>query len=510
MKQRKLRTALYLAFALGSVMQAPLSIANQKNYPSLAELTITEPKLKTIHYGLESVEHWVSKLSVNDPARATKLANDLNKQADRLSRVKGAAEAEVILLKNYIAELMAYLNKVESGQLDNSQAGTTAAARTSAVHSSANTDSAVTREISNLERQFDSWLGNFDSPRVSGMQLQEKFDRMVEKFERIPVSSHPDYVGLFDKFVLAGKRLPERNPDIGMPVEQVSQYIATLQERYRDSIPVVQFTAEGELTAESVDEYLSRLTAVSVDRDRDLPLVKKIVLATGEGRYLLNWLEKDAIDEVRRNNERFDQLLQSNINYRRSQLEKLASLDPVKNAYAFGDEAKRQKNEAAFTQVLGTLRQAARLQSTLWGGSSYADQAVAFERQLEDWRAKFDHAKSSRTLPVAIVDEELSGIAESVLLDDKYGVGKWKKLIVNADIRPGESIEHKLTDKGLVTIIKNWEEYQVATVEEEAGKLYLYYNTLRKFSRAPRTTPVNRWILAKRHNSGEIESSLIN
>nr|MBX2885908.1 hypothetical protein [Granulosicoccus sp.] len=364
--------------------------------------------------------------------------------------------------------------------------------------------------IVNLERQFDSWLGNFDSPRISGMQLQEKFDQLVAKFERLPVSSNAGYVSLFDKFVLGGKRLLERNPDIGMPVEQVSAYIANLQERYRDSIPVVQFTAQGELTADSVDEYIERLTAVSVDRDRDLPQVKKIVLATGEGRYLLNWLEVDALNEVRRNNERFDGLLQSNINYRRSQLEKLASLDPVENAYAFGDEVKRQKNEAAFIQVLGTLQQAARLQSTLWGGSTYADQAVAFETQLENWKAKFDHAKSSRTLPVAIVNQELSAIAETVLLDDKYGVGKWKKLIVNADIRPGESTEHKLTDDGLVTIIKNWEEYQVATVEEEAGKLYLYYNTLRKFSRAPRTTPVNRWILAKRHKSGEIEKSLLN
>ena len=71
------------------------------------------------------------------------------------------------------------------------------------------------------------------------------------------------------------------------------------------------------------------------------------------------------------------------------------------------------------------------------------------------------------------------------------------------------TIDHKRTRSGYETIIRRWDEFQVTTIEEQDGKYVMYYNTLRKFSRAPRTTPVNRWILAKRLNGGEVPASVI-
>lgn len=99
-------------------------------------------------------------------------------------------------------------------------------------------------------------------------------------------------------------------------------------------------------------------------------------------------------------------------------------------------------------------------------------------------------------------DPKLLKTAAETLKKEKYEVGEWRALVINAPLKSHERREAWLdadTVRATVTFYTYaWEQYQVTTVEEVEGELWLFANTLKRYSSGDRTTPVGEWILSRR------------
>lgn len=138
------------------------------------------------------------------------------------------------------------------------------------------------------------------------------------------------------------------------------------------------------------------------------------------------------------------------------------------------------------------------------------------------------HAKALelvRMPKAATTDSDLLKIAKETLENPQYEyVGKIERLVINTEKthRSEDTSEAKI-DKidvgagGKVTLSGTettyhyeWDQFQVATVEPEDGKFYIFYSTLKNYSSGDSTTPLNRWIIASRLQDSEIPSENIN
>lgn len=118
---------------------------------------------------------------------------------------------------------------------------------------------------------------------------------------------------------------------------------------------------------------------------------------------------------------------------------------------------------------------------------------------------------------VATQDPALTAIARETLGKYDY-VGDIKRLVINTKKRhqTKETSEDKYDDvdvslSGTITLtgtkttyFYEWDEFQVATVEPVGEKHYVFYTTLKHFTRGASTTPLNRWIISNRLQSVEI------
>lgn len=99
-------------------------------------------------------------------------------------------------------------------------------------------------------------------------------------------------------------------------------------------------------------------------------------------------------------------------------------------------------------------------------------------------------------------DPALLKTAAETLRRKDYEVGAWKRLVINAPLKEHTRREAWLdpgTVRSTITLYDyTWEEFQVTTVEEVDGELWLFANTLKRYSSGDRTTPVGKWILSRR------------
>ncbi len=124
----------------------------------------------------------------------------------------------------------------------------------------------------------------------------------------------------------------------------------------------------------------------------------------------------------------------------------------------------------------------------------------------------------------ASTDAELIAIARKTLANPDYEVGEILRLVINSDkvSRESESSEididdvdvslsGKVTMSGTETTTRyEWEQYQVTTAEPVGSKTFMFYNTLKFFTKGGTTTPLNRWLLSGRLKGKEILRENVN
>ncbi|MBC2607372.1 hypothetical protein [Pelagicoccus albus] len=138
---------------------------------------------------------------------------------------------------------------------------------------------------------------------------------------------------------------------------------------------------------------------------------------------------------------------------------------------------------------------------------------------MEGFKAKHGEALSLSRMPESVSrDGRLLEIAHEVLSRPKYDIGEIRRVVINAELRSLEketsetlyddvefSLNGDITLTGTkTTYFYEWEEFQVATAEPVEDRFFVFYNTLRHFTKGAPTTPTNRWIVAKRFQGSEI------
>ena len=520
---KRFRIGLAVLSLLGGFTINTLTFAQQSKPAKQSVVKITDPKLGIVKYGLETVEYWSAKMKSGDKHRAKKLQADLKKVQQRLGRVQGADKKQVRALMGRISALSKTVASIAGGNtlaeaqqaagkspkttnampVTRTKPTTTISTSKTPTTSAAGQSMKPHRDVASVMLLARTLSQRAQDPAAKGRQLKSELATLQQRFQRIPQHAHPDYQVLRTTVVALEKVIAAKNP----PVDLTEKQVYALMQHYHKTLPALKW--DNELTAVQVDQFVKQMQEFGQSADKDLSRLKAFVKVhqSVTASSLIEFLETGSVEKIQRNMQMFDRQIQSKLQYDGGILAKLSALDAAKNSYAFSNEKKRAADEKRFTALSRTLEQAVRLQKLLGQQPTYAVSKQQVDKNLAAWRAKFSDAAQSRELPKDIGDKALRKIAETVLKNKKYGVGKWERLIVNAKKRPGKRVEHKVFNGSLETIVRVWDEYQVATVEKENGKFYLYYNTLKKFSAAPPATPVGQWILSKRIKSGEIAAA---
>jgi len=491
-------TLLFCAGISGS----PILLALDPPTPTISELTVTDKKLGTIFYALETLEYWTVKASAGDEKRAAKLHKDLLKQEQNLNAISGADPHQISQLQDYIVKLAEVLNQSAHRSTQKSTPEQTAETQLNSI-------SQPTLDIKLYRGKVKKLKNRLNNPRAAGMELHAHLKELVAEIGQYGESQHKGYEILINELTDVANLIAERNPPINMTRTQALQFIENIDEKYQNLVPIIEFGNQRELTADMVDNFVRSLQELETSRQADLPTLQAITAATGEGHSALNRLVEGIPKLVNRSINKFEQGMQQHSQYIFSKLERLAKLDPKTNAYAFNNSEQRQVNEAQFILTSNSLAEAARLEAAFGTSTVYSDIKTQFDKNLDIWRTHFSAVVADYKLPVDIGSQKLRATAEKVLSTEKYGVGGWEKLIVNADLRDQETVDHKFNSSGIETIVRQWQEFQVTTVEVEEDSFYVYTNLIRNYSKAPRTTPLNRWILSKRIKGNQVDSNVL-
>ena len=431
---------LAAAFAVFSAVEASAA-------QPLVAPKITDAKLGAIRYGGESVAYWIGKMKPGDQSRAATLQRDLNRLRQRLQSSTGVDQQQAKALADYL--------------------------------------NAIDKAIAEKAKPVASKRATPDpkTPSVQAAPVDPATEVLIKPTENAAVYS-----------------------------ADASKFVNSIQAKYGNGgtleLPDLRLvTRDRKVTVEEVDKVLADWKVYQDELKKDLPKLKQVVDQTGQGKYWLKWLGGEQIERFKQSEVRiFQSAVDSIVTRAAEDAKNRSSLDLEKHAFQFrGDMA--TKTVKRFEEAVVVAKQAARLEEIFglkgrW--SSQVDELKRYTAIYRDRVAELDSGKSTK-LPKDINDSKLRKIAEQVLRVKKYGVGKWQRLIVNSKLVPRDRIEHKAFNGSIETIVRKWEEFQVTTVEQDKnGKYYLYFNTIAKFSRAPRTTPIDTWILSKRFKGNAV------
>lgn len=528
MKRYQIITSIGLLFAAAFPLNAEEAPTAQSKQTAPKSVKITDAKLGSINYGVESLEYWLKKMHPGDTRRAAALERDHRKLAVRFQRIPITATDQYKFVARRIDSIGA---KIKAKATQQEQPPSTPTIKTVAQRSkvlvspepiqatkpvSAAADNATAKphrnlytllpRIAALEKDVNALADGVPINRASAT-----LDNISKYFKYIPVSKHPDYLSVQSRLQTIDQALSARRPTLNMTSEQMDAFLRNIDETYgnRENVmPSAQRTMlkNRELTAAEVDEFLQKMKSLGEAIDRDAKTLQKIYALTGKGQRWVNWMKTGSIEELKQQVAALTKSIDNEVANTIRDVRGKNQLDPAKSPYAFKGAA-REKNLAYYQKTLRTMEQAAKFANGMGIENPWQSRQQELQTLIDSYNKKVVAVKATTKLPKEVGTPELHRIAKETLSRDKYGVGKWSKLIVNSKPRELNRDEIKEFNGDFERVVRRWQEFQVTTVEPENGKYYLYYNNIAKFSRAPRTTPVNVWILKKRLKGSEINAN---
>ncbi|MCA9200850.1 MAG: hypothetical protein KDA87_25100, partial [Planctomycetales bacterium] len=495
MKRSTLAVALLMTLAIPGVSMN-LVAADEP------QIKITDSKLHPINYGADSLQHWVDKAPQGDAKRASALLRDLEKLEVRFGRLPASENEQYKYVANRLKELRNTIAR-KSGMPTDSTAekkSTASAPPTTKPHPGL---TSIQSLVAALEKDVPQYKDN----HKQRSRIRNDVSNLKQRLARVPAKNHPLYETLQQRIAELETALQPEGGPLNMTDKEVVAYLEQIRVKYGEQLRLPEardIMANRELTAEDVDGILSKMKAFGENADKDLPQLRRVVEATGQGEYWLDWLEKQSIEQLKKNIASIKTAIDSRVNSGLRDAKQRSELDPEKNKYAFTNEAMLKQHAADHARTMRTLQQATRLEELLSLAATWSLRIKELEGYVATWQEKAGMASIVRELPAEVGTKELHAIAKEVFGTEKYGVGELAHVIVNSKPVPRDRIEHKAFNNKIETIVRVWEQFQVTTVEEEDGKLNVYVNDLAKFSRAPNTTPIGKWILTKRFKRGEI------
>ncbi len=301
-----------------------------------------------------------------------------------------------------------------------------------------------------------------------------------------------------------------------MTAEQADALLAAMKKKYND----VPRNLNPPFSREAAMDYTKAIVILRDSMPKDADFMESIDYSkltganAGNQRYfdsqrksLLSRLRDYAPKEIERSTKYSRDSLKSNATLQLKFLQRGAEVDlSDRSAVAthLSESLVKQRNET-FRKTLDTIDVALFFDKQL--GSGETDYA-ALKKQVTGWQQKhkenLSKAAGSIKPPKGIENEELQAIAQKVLTDPKYKLPTAKRMIVNTRKRSQQRVEYEVEDNTIKRIERVWEEFQVATIEPKDGKYYIYFNTLKYFTKGASTTPLEKWVLGERFQSAPI------
>jgi len=234
---------------------------------------------------------------------------------------------------------------------------------------------------------------------------------------------------------------------------------------------------------------------------------------------------QQSIRDVDQNLETFKANIDTQVNHLSSTLNYFNSLDPANS----NDQIKGFLGKGSEEESLKRLAETRQLAASAVAFSSLLKRAELAQHQqvlnqveqtTQIYKANRQKAMNLVRMPEpASRDKNLLNIAKETLENPQYEIGDLKRLVINSDKNHYEketsedrydkadiSLSGDITLTGTrTTYFYEWDQFQVATAERESsGKHYIYYSTLKFFTKGAPTTPLNRWIVSGRIQGSEI------
>lgn len=463
---------------------------------------ITDSKLAPINMGLDSAEHWIEQMKAGDSTRARTILSDLEKLATRFNRLPKSDDEQYQFIAQRFGALVTELqDKAQTKQPETS---------TKTQHENSTADDAasqrphrnlfpLSRQLDSIEAELASGKGEFDQ-----RTLRVKIENAQDLFSEIPVSRHPDYQSV-------KLRLQTVLEKVGMSAkgdgetEDFEALLTSMRKKYQSDrkLPRAQRTMSTlSLSVEDVQYFVGGIAEFTEDLDSDLPKIKQAVLATGKGSDLSSWLENEIQKEIETQTSRLVARIDSVVERAIVDAKHLTELDVEKNRYSFATDSVVRVNRQKFDRAIETIRNAKALEKQFDLGERWTSKLAQLESDVDLYVQMCGQATSVKELPKEVGTAKQREIALQVLSKEDYGVGEITKLVVNSKITERDRIDTRFFNSRLETTVREWEEFQVVTIEREGAESVVYYNLLRKFSRGDATTPIDRWILADRFLKG--------
>ena len=492
-------TAAKLLVAL-TISATPLKYAGADE----SQIKITDSKLHPINYGVDSLQHWVDKAPQGDAKRASALLRDLEKLEVRFRRIPANDSDQYQFVQKQLQQLRDAIARKSCKETGHPSVLPPATKPTAAEpHPALN---GIESLVSALEQDLPRYKDN----HKQRSRMRNDLGNLKQRLARVPAKDHPTYEALQQRIARLETTLQPAGGPLNMTDKEVTDYVEQIRVKYSGEIRLPEardIMANRELTADDVNGIVAKMKAFGENADQDLPKLRRVVEATGQGEYWLTWLEKQSIEQLQKNIASIKTTIDNHVHSGLRDAKQRSELDPEKSRYAFTNEAMLKQHEADHARTMRTLQQATRLEELLGLPATWSPKIKELEGYIATWQKKAGVASVVRELPSEVGTKELHAIAKEVFRNKKYGVGKVVRTIVGSNPVPRDRIEHKAYNGKIETIVRVWEQFQVTSVEKEDGKLNVYVNDLAKFSRAPSTTPIGKWILTKRFKRGEISQA---
>lgn len=363
----------------------------------------------------------------------------------------------------------------------------------------------VLPKISTLEATLES-LDTKDEYRVRRFSTDVRLAKeMFAKAE----SSSPSYAKAkkrIEALVASASKLNEPKPK---PKLAVSKEL--MQKKYGGQyggaeIKMPKFLY-GDLKADRKDEilaYMKNVKAIADDLKTELPAMKK---NADEFKYQIRqaeYLNGDVEKQIKSLVERLMRTIQS-----ANQRLKIAAEVDLSNK----NHVRNRLSERVQKQISGLIENgepllniALRIEDefkTNYGSAKIQEEYLKL-KDLYDAKIAMVAGGRLTDLPKALNKPDLLKIAKEVLKNERYGIKGWEKIIVNSDKKSKKRTTYEVSGDVLEKIVRDWDEFQVTTVEKMDGKLYLHFNTIAFYRSGASTTPTKKWILGNRFKGSEI------
>ncbi len=402
--------------------------------------------------------------------------------------------------------------------------------------------------LKKLKRDIESATDSVDTGGVKPFQdaaYIEKFSNVADRHRQslaryADVADHPDVMAAaaalenLDKMIEFGKQQGAMaNQELGDVQARLAEYDARLKTLSPPAVPQ-------ELDRDNMTAWLQQSARIRQAAAADFEALnlyrEKAYLPDSRGTVeqgaAFDMQNVDSMQQAHRRNIQIidDSLRQLTQNFDAN----IRHIEDTLNVFSALDPTSRKDQQSGF---LGEGNRADRLamldRHDQMVAAAQAYHELTGSGQADNWKllaarlsaARLDYqADSAQALklvrmPEAATDDgDLEDVAEDTLENPKYGVGEIERLVINADkthhTRESSEVEYDEVDVSITgkvtlsgtqtTTFYEWDQFQVATVEQEGDQYFIYYNTLKYFTSGASTTPQNKWILSNRFRGTEI------